>query len=72
MITSERYRKALLAAKEYPVKIKTKDGKYLIRVITFTKDEYGMPVNHRETFAQFSTLAEAVECGIRWKEARYL
>lgn len=45
MTTEERRRKAMLMAKEYPVKIKTSGGKYLIRVSTFQKDQWDMPIN---------------------------
>lgn len=70
-MTPERKRKMLLAAKDYPIRIKTCEGKFLLSVVTFQKDEYGMPINQRLTYAQFDSLADAIECGIRWREARY-
>ena len=71
MTDAERRKKLMLMAKDYPIRIHTSGGKYLIVVFTFDKDEYGMPMNMRQTHCQFDTLADAVECGIRWREARY-
>jgi len=71
MTTEERSRKLSLAAKEYPVRIKTARGKFLINVMFCQKDEYGLPSNFQPNQAEFDTLGEAVEWGIRWKEARY-